>query len=172
MVLGVVGQVLDQVWVYLSLVEVMVDIDYVYVMIVWGCELIKFVLIFVIVMQDVCVCIVVGVCIVIIFGFECVGLENDDVVWVNVIIIVLVNFDFLLLNFVQVVLLNGYEWLCEILLFEFVLYGCCFDGEVFVIWIEIEKLVDYWEEWLVDVGFFFFEEKVLVMKLMLCNLWL
>lgn len=34
------------------------------------------------------------------FGFECVGMENDDIVLVNVIILVFVNFEFVLFNFV------------------------------------------------------------------------
>lgn len=95
-----VGWLLDEVQLFEDMAAVIADCDFVYAIMVCLCGLTKLVLSSEAVMQDVYACIVAGGKVAVMFGPERVGMENDDIVCANVIILVLVNSDFLLLNFV------------------------------------------------------------------------
>ncbi len=103
------------------------------------------------------------------FGPERAGLENDDIARANAIITVPVNPEYASLNLGQCVLLTAYEWRRQVVSVE---------HETFEIgksdWatnIEVEKLVEHYEDRLDEAGFFFPPEKAPGMRVVFRNLF-
>ncbi|WP_425046338.1 RNA methyltransferase [Primorskyibacter sp. S87] len=121
-------------------------------------------------MQMVAEKVAAGEKVAVLFGPERAGLENDDIAKANAIISVPVNSEYASLNLGQCVLLTAYEWMRQ-------------SGEVvheqndlgsrgdWATGIEVEKLVEHYEERLEQAGFFYPPEKAEGMKLNLRNLW-
>ncbi|MDC0656730.1 RNA methyltransferase [Leisingera sp. SS27] len=104
------------------------------------------------------------------FGPERAGLENEDIAKANAIISVPVNPLYASLNLGQCVLLTGYEWMRQSgeVLQETTDLGR--KGE-WATGVEVEKLVEHYEDRLDEAGFFFPPEKAEGMKTNLRNLW-
>jgi len=103
------------------------------------------------------------------FGPERAGLENDDIARANAIITVPVNPEYASLNLGQCVLLTAYEWRRQ---------SEEIEHEVLDIgksdWasnIEVEKLVEHYEDRLDEAGFFYPPEKAPGMRVVFRNLF-
>ena len=105
----------------------------------------------------------------VLFGPERAGLENEDIAKANSIISVPVNPEYASLNLGQCVLLIAYEWMRQ-------------NGEVvhestdlgkgdWATGIDVEKLVQHYQDRLEEAGFFYPPEKAEGMKVNLRNLW-
>ncbi len=107
--------------------------------------------------------------VVMLFGPERAGLENEDVARANALVTVPVNPDFPSLNLAQCVLLCGYEWrraTTAVTAREVELAGTQWASHA-----EIEALAAHYEDRLERAGFFFPEDKAPGMKTNLRNLW-
>lgn len=105
----------------------------------------------------------------VLFGPERAGLENTDIAVANAIINVPVNPEFASLNLAQCVLLTAYEWRRannEIVGAKVELTGTEWAPQV-----EVEKLVEHYEDRLDQAGFFFPEAKAESMRINLRNMW-
>ncbi len=109
--------------------------------------------------------------VMVLFGPERAGLENDDIARANAIVSVPVNPGFASLNLAQCVLLTAYEWRRQ---------NAQAGGEAEIPdaarsetapQIEIEKLAQHYEARLDEAGFFFPATKAPAMKINLRNLW-
>ena len=105
----------------------------------------------------------------VLFGPERAGMENDDIARANAIINVPVNPEFASLNLAQCVLLTAYEW--RRATHEVEARRDEMAGADWATQVEIEKLVEHYEERLDEAGFFFPDHKAPTMKLSLRNLW-
>ena len=104
-----------------------------------------------------------------IFGPERSGLENSDIVKVNAIISVPVNEHFPSLNLAQCVLVLAYEWMLNLNNSD--IDSSTSDQSNVVSNMQVEKLCNYFEENLEEVGFFYPEDKVESMKTNFRNMW-
>ncbi|MBC6437144.1 MAG: RNA methyltransferase [Rhodobacteraceae bacterium] len=106
----------------------------------------------------------------VLFGPECAGLENEDMIRADATISVPVNPECPSLNLAQCVVLVAYEWrrsgdgmpppdVMEM------------AGTEFATRLEVEKLGDHYEARLAEAGFFFPETKASGMKVNLRNMW-
>ena len=105
----------------------------------------------------------------VLFGPERAGMENDDIARANAIINVPVNPEFASLNLAQCVLLTAYEWrraTTEVEARRDEMAGADWATQI-----EVEKLVEHYEDRLDEAGFFFPDHKAPTMKLALRNLW-
>lgn len=165
MVVGLL--VFDVVKVVMDMVEVLIDLMWIYVIMVWLCGMEKFVLMVCQVMVEICQVQMVGEKVGILFGVEKLGLFNEVVVMVDVIIILLVDCSFFLFNFVQMVVVIVYEWIVEegvFVEFEEVLdLVSCEDFECMFV---------YFEDELECVGFFYLLEKMVLMMQNLCSVFI
>jgi tRNA/rRNA methyltransferase len=105
----------------------------------------------------------------VLFGPERAGLENDDIAKANAIISVPVNPLYASLNLGQCVLLNSYEWMRQSA--DIVHETTDLGRGDWATGIEVEKLVEHYEERLDEAGFFYPPEKEESMKINLRNLW-
>ncbi len=105
----------------------------------------------------------------VLFGPERAGLENDDIAKANAIISVPVNPLYASLNLGQCVLLNSYEWMRQSA--DIVHETTDLGRGDWATGIEVEKLVEHYEERLDEAGFFYPPEKEESMKTNLRNLW-
>ncbi len=105
----------------------------------------------------------------VLFGPERAGLENEDIAKANAIISVPVNPEYASLNLGQCVLLTAYEWMRQSadVVHETTDLG---KGD-WATGIEVEKLVEHYEDRLEEAGFFYPPEKAEGMKVNLRNLW-
>ncbi|MBY6081316.1 RNA methyltransferase [Ruegeria arenilitoris] len=105
----------------------------------------------------------------VLFGPERAGLENEDIAKANAIISVPVNPEYASLNLGQCVLLTAYEWMRQTgdVVHEATDLG---KGD-WATGIEVEKLVEHYEQRLDEAGFFYPPEKAEGMKVNLRNLW-
>ncbi|NOC82531.1 RNA methyltransferase [Ruegeria sp. HKCCD6428] len=105
----------------------------------------------------------------VLFGPERAGLENEDIAKANAIISVPVNPEYASLNLGQCVLLTAYEWMRQTgdVVHESIDLG---KGD-WATGIEVEKLVEHYEDRLEEAGFFYPPEKAEGMKINLRNLW-
>lgn len=105
----------------------------------------------------------------VLFGPERAGLENEDIAKANAIISVPVNPEYASLNLGQCVLLTAYEWMRQAgnVVHESTDLG---KGD-WATGIEVEKLVEHYEDRLEEAGFFYPPEKAEGMKTNLRNLW-
>ncbi len=105
----------------------------------------------------------------ILFGPERAGLENEDIAKANAIISVPVNPLYASLNLGQCVLLTSYEWMRQSaqVTHEATDLG---KGD-WATGVEVEKLVEHYEDRLDQAGFFYPPEKAEGMKVNLRNLW-
>ena len=104
-----------------------------------------------------------------IFGPERSGLENSDVVKANAIISVPVNDHFPSLNLAQCVLVLAYEWMLNLNNSD--IDSSTSDQSNVVSNMQVEKLCNYFEENLEEVGFFYPEDKAESMKTNFRNMW-
>ena len=104
-----------------------------------------------------------------IFGPERSGLENSDIVKANAIISVPVNEHFPSLNLAQCVLVLAYEWMLN--LNKSHIDSSTSDQSNVVSNMQVEKLYNYFEENLEEVGFFYPEDKAESMKTNFRNMW-
>lgn len=153
-VIGVVD-LLEQVKIIVLLVEVLIGCVFVVVLFVWqwdlGLEIGQ--------LWEIVVCLLVEVeygNVVLVFGNEIVGLSNEEILYCQVVVIILINFVFSLFNLGFVVQVFCYEC-CMVVFFEkflvvgqgvmlFVLLIVSFD--------EVEGLFGYFELLMIDIGFF------------------
>ena len=105
----------------------------------------------------------------VLFGPERAGLENEDIAKANAIISVPVNPLYASLNLGQCVLLTAYEWMRQTgdVQHEVTDLG---KGD-WATGVEVEKLVEHYEQRLDEAGFFYPPAKADNMKLNLRNLW-
>ena len=104
-----------------------------------------------------------------IFGPERSGLENSDIVKANAIISVPVNDHFPSLNLAQCVLVLAYEWMLNLNNSD--IDSSTSDQSNVVSNMQVEKLCNYFEENLEEVGFFYPEDKAESMKTNFRNMW-
>ncbi len=104
-----------------------------------------------------------------IFGPERSGLENSDIVKANAIISVPVNEHFPSLNLAQCVLVLAYEWMLNLNNSD--IDSSTSDQSHVVSNTQVEKLCNYFEENLEEVGFFYPEDKAESMKTNFRNMW-
>ena len=104
-----------------------------------------------------------------IFGPERSGLENSDIVKANAIISVPVNDHFPSLNLAQCVLVLAYEWMLNLNNSD--IDSSTSDQSNVVSNMQVEKLCNYFEENLEEVGFFYPEDKAESMKTNFRNIW-
>ncbi|NOD77958.1 MULTISPECIES: RNA methyltransferase [unclassified Ruegeria] len=105
----------------------------------------------------------------VLFGPERAGLENEDIAKANAIISVPVNPEYASLNLGQCVLLTAYEWMRQT---GDVVHKTTDLGKGdWATGIEVEKLVEHYEDRLEEAGFFYPPEKAEGMKVNLRNLW-
>jgi len=104
-----------------------------------------------------------------VFGPERSGLENSDIVKANAIISVPVNEHFPSLNLAQCVLVLAYEWMLNLNSSD--IDSSTSDQSHFVSNTQVEKLCNYFEENLEEVGFFYPEDKAESMKTNFRNMW-
>ncbi|MBO9444919.1 RNA methyltransferase [Ruegeria sp. R14_0] len=105
----------------------------------------------------------------VLFGPERAGLENEDIAKANAIISVPVNPEYASLNLGQCVLLTAYEWMRQT---GDVVHAATDLGKGdWATGIEVEKLVEHYEDRLEEAGFFYPPEKAEGMKTNLRNLW-
>ena len=104
-----------------------------------------------------------------VFGPERSGLENSDIVKANAIISVPVNEHFPSLNLAQCVLVLAYEWMLNLNNSD--IDSSTSDQSHVVSNTQVEKLCNYFEENLEEVGFFYPEDKAESMKTNFRNMW-
>ena len=104
-----------------------------------------------------------------VFGPERSGLENSDIVKANAIISVPVNEHFPSLNLAQCVLVLAYEWMLNLNNSD--IDSSTSDQSHVVSNTQVEKLCNYFEENLEEVGFFYPEDKAESMKINFRNMW-
>jgi len=104
-----------------------------------------------------------------VFGPERSGLENSDIVKANAIISVPVNEHFTSLNLAQCVFVLAYEW--KLNLYHSDIDSSLSDQSHVVSNTQVEKLCNYFEENLEEVGFFYPEDKAESMKTNFRNMW-
>ena len=104
-----------------------------------------------------------------IFGPERSGLENSDIVKANAIISVPVNEHFPSLNLAQCVLVLAYEWMLNLNNSD--IDSSTSDQSNVVSNMQVEKLCNYFEENLEEVGFFYPEDKAESMRTNFRNMW-
>ena len=104
-----------------------------------------------------------------IFGPERSGLENSDIVKANAIISLPVNDHFPSLNLAQCVLVLAYEWMLNLNNSD--IDSSTSDQSNVVSNMQVEKLCNYFEENLEEVGFFYPEDKAESMKTNFRNMW-
>ena len=104
-----------------------------------------------------------------IFGPERSGLENSDIVKANAIISVPVNDHFPSLNLAQCVLVLAYEWMLNLNNSD--IDSSTSDQSNVVSNMQVEKLCNYFEENLEEVGFFYPKDKAESMKTNFRNMW-
>ncbi|MGB0245670.1 MAG: RNA methyltransferase [Paracoccaceae bacterium] len=104
-----------------------------------------------------------------VFGPERSGLENSDIVKANAIISVPVNEHFPSLNLAQCVLVLAYEWMLNLNNSD--IDSSTSDQSNVVSNMQVEKLCNYFEENLEEVGFFYPEDKAESMKTNFRNMW-
>ncbi|MEK9568800.1 MAG: RNA methyltransferase, partial [Paracoccaceae bacterium] len=104
-----------------------------------------------------------------VFGPERSGLENSDIVKANAIISVPVNEHFPSLNLAQCVLVLAYEWMLNLNNSD--IDSSTSDRSNVVSNMQVEKLCNYFEENLEEVGFFYPEDKAESMKTNFRNMW-
>ncbi|WP_282077114.1 RNA methyltransferase [Epibacterium ulvae] len=103
------------------------------------------------------------------FGPERAGLENDDIARANAIITVPVNPEYASLNLGQCVLLTAYEWRRQS---EEIKHETLDIGKSdWASNIEVEKLVEHYEDRLDEAGFFYPPEKAPGMRVVFRNLF-
>ncbi|SCZ58053.1 RNA methyltransferase [Epibacterium ulvae] len=103
------------------------------------------------------------------FGPERAGLENDDIARANAIITVPVNPEYASLNLGQCVLLTAYEWRRQS---EEIEHETLDIGKSdWASNIEVEKLVEHYEDRLDEAGFFYPPEKAPGMRVVFRNLF-
>ncbi|MEM8632171.1 MAG: RNA methyltransferase [Pseudomonadota bacterium] len=107
--------------------------------------------------------------VVVLFGPERAGLENDDIALANTIISVDVNPAFPSLNLAQCVLLCAYEWRRQT--GEAEAEAVHLAGTEWATHEEVEKLAEHYEDRLNTAGFFFPDTKAAGMKTNLRSLW-
>lgn len=105
----------------------------------------------------------------VLFGPERAGLENEDIAKANAIISVPVNPEYASLNLGQCVLLTAYEWMRQSS--EVAHEATDLGKGDWATGIEVEKLVEHYEQRLDEAGFFYPPEKAEGMKVNLRNLW-
>ena len=105
----------------------------------------------------------------VLFGPERSGLENDDIARSTANIFVPVDPDYASLNLAQCALLTAYEWRRQTVAVE--AERMDFAKTETASAIEVEKLVDHYEDQLTQAGFFFPESKAEGMKQTLRNMW-
>lgn len=106
----------------------------------------------------------------VLFGPERAGLENDDIARANAIISVPVNPQYASLNLGQCVLLTAYEWMRQVGDVAHETHEIGNKGD-WATGVEVEKLVEHYEQRLDEAGFFWPPEKADSMRLNLRNLW-
>ena len=104
-----------------------------------------------------------------VFGPERSGLENSDIIKANAIISVPVNEHFPSLNLAQCVLVLAYEWMLNLNNSD--IDSSTSDQSHVVSNTQVEKLCNYFEENLEEVGFFYPEDKAESMKTNFRNMW-
>ncbi len=104
-----------------------------------------------------------------VFGPERSGLENSDIVKANAIISVPVNEHFPSLNLAQCVLVLAYEWMLNLNNSD--IDSSTSDQSNVVSNMQVEKLCNYFEENLEEVGFFYPKDKAESMKTNFRNMW-
>ena len=105
----------------------------------------------------------------VLFGPERSGLENEDIARANAIISVPVDPAYASLNLAQCALLTAYEWRRQTA--EIVSERVDFAKTETATAVEVERLVDHYEDQLGQAGFFFPEAKAEGMKQTLRNMW-
>jgi tRNA/rRNA methyltransferase len=163
------GRVLDQAGLFPDVKAAIADCDFVFATTARGRELTKPVYSPEAAMDHARALIAAGKKVGVMFGPERAGLENEDVVLANAIVMVPVNPEFASLNLAQCVLLMGYEWRRQTELSQAVVMEM--GRTEFASALEVEKLGDHFEERLEAAGFFFPEAKVAGMKASLRNMW-
>ena len=163
------GRVLDQAGIFATVQEAIADCDYVFATTARGRELTKPIMTPERAMEHTRALTAAGKRVAVLFGPERAGLENEDIVLANAIVIVPVNPEFASLNLAQCALLMAYEWRRQTA--EVVPEVMAMARTEFASQIEVEKLGDHFEARLHDAGFFFPESKVDGMKLNLRNMW-
>lgn len=163
------GRVLDEAQVYESIVEAVADCSYVFATTARPRGMTKPVVTPERAMEQAREMIAKGEKVAVLFGPERAGLENDDIAVANSIVTVPVNPEFASLNLAQCSLLMAYEWRRQTV--ESVAETVELAGHDWATAIEVEKLVQHYEERLDEAGFFFPETKADVMKTNLRNLW-
>ncbi len=163
------GRVLDQAGVFTDVGGAIADCDFVFATTARGRELVKLVVTPERAMEMTRAMAAEGKRVGVLFGPERAGLENEDIVQANAIVMVDVNPEFASLNLGQCVLLMGYEWRRQ---------AGAVAAEVmelarteFASRLDVEKLADHFEERLGAAGFFFPETKAEGMKANLRNMW-
>ncbi len=163
------GRVLDQAGVFAEVGGAIADCDFVFATTARGRELVKLVVTPERAMEMTRAMAAEGKRVGVLFGPERAGLENEDIVQANAIVMVDVNPEFASLNLGQCVLLMGYEWRRQ---------AGAVAAEVmelarteFASRLDVEKLADHFEERLGAAGFFFPETKAEGMKANLRNMW-
>ena len=163
------GRLLDEAGLYETTSDAVADASYVYATTARSRDLTKPVFTPEAAMADARDRIAQGERVVVLFGPERAGLENDDIARANAIISVPVNPEFPSLNLAQCVLLTAYEWrraTAEVGAGTMEMAGTEMATQV-----EVEKLAAHYEERLGEAGFFFPEAKAEGMKRTLRNLW-
>lgn len=163
------GRVLDQAGVFATVQESIADCDYVFATTARGRELTKPIMTPERAMEHARALTAAGKRVAVLFGPERAGLENDDIVLANAIVMVPVNPDFASLNLAQCALLMAYEWRRQTVAVAPEVMAMA--RTEFASQIEVQKLGDHFEARLDDAGFFFPEGKVDGMKLNLRNMW-
>lgn len=163
------GRVLDQAGIFATVQEAIADCDYVFATTARGRELTKPIMTPERAMEHTRALTAAGKRVAVLFGPERAGLENEDIVLANAIVMVPVNPEFASLNLAQCALLMAYEWRRQTA--EVVPEVMAMARTEFASHIEVEKLGDHFEARLHDAGFFFPESKVDGMKLNLRNMW-
>lgn len=160
---------LDQAGVFAEVGGAIADCDFVFATTARGRELVKLVVTPERAMEMTRAMAAEGKRVGVLFGPERAGLENEDIVQANAIVMVDVNPEFASLNLGQCVLLMGYEWRRQ---------AGAVAAEVmelarteFASRLDVEKLADHFEERLGAAGFFFPETKAEGMKANLRNMW-
>jgi tRNA/rRNA methyltransferase len=163
------GRLLDHAGLFPDVAAAVADCDYVIATTARARDLVKPVLTPERAMAEARVRSAAGQRVAVLFGPERTGLENDDLLPAQALVIVPVNPDFPSLNLAQCALLLAYEWRRagdttppETLPLA--------GGELATAG-DVDRLAAHWEERLAAAGFFFPPDKVPHMKASLRNMW-